>query len=259
MRIIAGWHNARGMTAGERGDSERAVSSYRKAIRSDSTWSVPWYNLGLHYKNTRNWAEARRCNQAAVARDAANKAAWWNLGIAATALTDWPEARRAWLAYGLELPEGDGEFVGDFGYTPIRINPDDGREVIWANRIDPARAFIASVPLPESGRRHGDLLLHDGAPNGYRLLLGREVAVFDELAVVRPSPLGTFEATVVVSSEEDIVALEVIFAEHGGGAEDWSSIRYLCHQCSLGRPHKGHDRGSAHASGERRVGLGTVF
>ncbi|MGI8605493.1 MAG: tetratricopeptide repeat protein [Verrucomicrobiales bacterium] len=206
MRLVAGWYNARARTAHQRGRFEDAVSLYEKAIASDGTWSVPWFNLGLLYKERRDWRASLSYNQEAVRRDPSNEGAWWNLGIAATALCDWPEARRAWSASGIELPNGSGEIRGNFGYTPVRINPATGGEVIWAFRIDPARAIVRSVPLPESDHRHGDLLLHDGSPNGYRLLEGREVPVFDELEILRPSDFGTFEATVFVETVDDLAA-----------------------------------------------------
>jgi hypothetical protein len=86
------------------------------------------------------------------------------LGIAATALNNWPEARRAWNGYGLKLPAGEGPIEADLGLTPIRLNPTGGRRSRLVQRIDPARAIIDSVPFPDSGHRHGDLLLHDGEP-----------------------------------------------------------------------------------------------
>lgn len=246
------------MAAHERGDVDRAVSLYEKAARADPSWSAPWYNLGLLAKERRDWRQSLRYNQEAVRLDSTKEAAWWNLGIAATALSDWTEARRAWKGFGIDLPEGSGEIVADLGYTPIRINPEEDGEVIWTHRIDPARALIRSVPLPESRHRHGDLILHDGAPNGYRMLGGKEVAVFDEIEILVPSRVGTFEATVSVDTVEDLVALERIFGEAGGAAEDWSSVRYICKQCSEGRPHEGHDRGDSHAAGERRIGIASA-
>jgi hypothetical protein len=255
MRFVADWLNSRAMAAHDRGDVRRAMSLYEKAAKADSSWSVPWYNLGLLAKERRDWKVSRHYNQEAVRRDPANQAAWWNLGIAATALSDWTEARHAWSSYGIKIPEGSGEIIADLGSTPIRINPQGNGEVIWSRRIDPARAFISSVPLPESRHRHGDLILHDGAPNGYRMLRGREVAVFDEIEILSPSRLGTFETTVVVDSVEDLAALERIFGTAGAAAEDWSSIRYICKRCTEGHPHDGHDLGEDHAAGERHVGI----
>ena len=256
MRCLADWINTRGMAAHDRGEIDRAVVLYRRAARLDPGWTVPWYNLGLLAKERRDWTVSLQHNQEAVRRDAGNAPAWWNLGIAATALSNWAEARRAWAAYGIKLPAGTGEIVENFGPTPIRINPDGDAEVIWTRRIDPARAVITSVPLPESGHRYQDLLLHDGAPNGYRQFDGREVAVFDAIEVLKPSRLGTYEATVHVGEAEDLAALEETFAAAGAAAEDWSSsVRFICRQCSEGRPHEGHHDEPEEATGEHRIGI----
>ena len=125
----------------------------------------------------------------------------------------------------------------DFGLTPIRINPDSKGEVVWARRIDPARAILTSIPLPESNHRHGDLVLHDGAPTGYRVLDGEELAVFNELDLLAPGKAGTYEVTVEVANIDDLVAFETTFERLGCATEDWSTIRMLCVACSEGRPH----------------------
>lgn len=85
----------------------------------------------------------------AVELDSSDEAAWWNLGIAATALGEWREARTAWRACGIEIPEGDGPPDLDFGLVPVRLDPAGCGEVVWCRRIDPARAVIRNVPLPE--------------------------------------------------------------------------------------------------------------
>ncbi|HZF38186.1 MAG TPA: tetratricopeptide repeat protein, partial [Blastocatellia bacterium] len=158
-------HNEKAIKLQQRGLIAEAVKYYQKAIKLWPAWATPWYNLGLLRKEQRNWQESLRCNQKAVALDASEQDAWWNLGIAATALEDWAEARRAWKGFGIEIPEGEGPIEMEIGLTPIRINPYEEAEVVWCRRIDPARAIIACVPLPQSDHRFGDLLLHDGAPN----------------------------------------------------------------------------------------------
>jgi hypothetical protein len=255
MRFLASWYHRRALAASDRDDVDGAIVLYEKAIRMDPSWSAPWFNLGLIAKRRRDWKGALRYNQQASRLDPSDEPTWWNLGIAATALSDWTEARRAWSKYGIELPPGTGEIVSDLGPTPIRINPDGDGEVIWSRRIDPARAVITSVPLPESGHRHQDLLLHDGAPNGYRMVDGHEVAVFDEIEVLKPSRLGTFEARVHVGDAEDLAALEQTFDAAGAAAEDWSSIRHICKQCSEGRPHEGHHAEPPDVAGEHRIGI----
>jgi hypothetical protein len=229
-------HNENAIKLQERGQIAEAVKYYQKATKLWPAWSVPWYNLGLLRKEQRNWQESLRCNQKAVALDPSEREAWWNLGIAATALEDWAEARRAWKGFGIVIPEGAGPIEMKMGLTPIRINPYEEAEVVWCRRIDPARAIIACVPLPQSEHRFGDLLLHDGAPNGFRKLDGKEVPVFDELQLLTPSEYGTFEAIVSGAGPEDVESLSELASERGLAVEDWSSnIRMLCKACSEGR------------------------
>jgi hypothetical protein len=236
MNQVAIRNNAQGQQyIDKRGDLRKAEIAFYKAIEAAPNWSVPWYNLGLLYKREKNWSESLRCNRKASQLDPTDEAAWWNLGIAATALGNWPEARRAWTAFGVELPPGEGEIVMRLGLTPIRLNPENNGEVVWCSRIDPARAIIRNVPLPSSGHRYGDLLLHDGAPNGYRQLHGRDVPVFDELHLLAASDYATFEVTIQVATQEALHTLIELIIQHDLAAEDWGTIRQLCHECSTGR------------------------
>ena len=228
-------HNEKAVKLNERGLVAEAVKYYQKAIKLWPAWATPWYNLGLLRKEQRNWQESLLCNQKAVAIDPEGQDAWWNLGIAATALEDWAEARRAWKGFGIEIPEGEGPIEMELGLTPIRINPYDEAEVVWCDRIDPARAIIACVPLPQSDHRFGDLLLHDGAPNGFGKVEDKEVPVFDELQLIASSEYGTFEVIVSGVGPEDVELLSDLAAEQGLAAEDWSSnLRFICRACSEG-------------------------
>lgn len=189
-----------------------------------------------------------------------DEAAWWNLGIAATALGDWPTARAAWKGFGINLPEGEGPIEIDYGLVPIRLRPAEVGEVVWGRRIDPARAIVDSVPLPESDRRWRDLVLHDGAPNGYRKLGDQEVPVFDELELLAASPFTTFVAEVACAGPRAAAALvERLDEVEDTRAEDWTaSVRTLCRACSEGRPHEHHDHEAADAGGwqpHRRLGI----
>lgn len=241
MRLIADLFNTRGIRFEEAGDEARAIEAYRRAIRWDRRWSVPWYNLGLHFKRRGAWQESFSHNERAVELDPSDEAAWWNLGIAATALARWQRAREAWRACGIDIPDGDGPLDLDYGPVPIRLNPDTDAEVVWCKRIDPARAIIRNVPLPESGHRCGDLVLHDGATNGSRVLDGVELPVFDELALLQPSHLGTFIVRVVgmtASQTEDLLERAAMSGLEG---EDWTaSIRPLCKSCSEGKVDHSH-------------------
>ncbi|MGH9769249.1 MAG: tetratricopeptide repeat protein [Blastocatellia bacterium] len=258
-RSLAARHNEKAIKLEERGLIAEAVKYYQKAIKLYPAWSVPWFNLGLLRKRQRNWRESLNCNQKAASLDPSDEAAWWNLGIAATALEDWAEARRAWKAYGIDIPEGEGPIEMKFGPTPIRLNPEDAGEVVWCLRIDPARAIIESIPLPESGRRYGDLLLHDGAPNGYRKLDGEEVPVFDELQLLTPSEYGTFEIIVAGAGHDEVESLIDLADERGLAAEDWSAnIRMRCKACSEGRPYDSSHTHDPEQAGDLRIGFAAL-
>jgi hypothetical protein len=115
-------------------------------------------------------------------------------------------------------------------------------EVVWCDRIDPCRALVRSVPLPDSGRRYGDLLLHDGEARGKRRFRDEDVSVFDELAVLQPSLFGTWEITVRCANADE---RDEIMKELGAAdlpCEDWTeSLEMLCKACSLGNPHQHHE------------------
>ncbi len=96
-----------------------------------------------------------------------------------------------------------------------------------------------SVPLPESGHRWGDIVLHDVVPNGQREVAGQIWSVFDELIRMDPSNAPTFESQVTVPTEEDSAALNDLFAGLNVGAEDWTdSIYVVCAQCSVRNVHQ---------------------
>lgn len=252
MKFLATRYDRQGSKRREAGDSTGAILLFQRAIRHAPGWSVPWYNLGLTHKYSGNWAESYRCNAEAVRLNPCDEAAVWNLGIAATALGNWAEARRAWEAYGIQVPPGDGPPDMDLGAVPIRINPNTDAEVAWARRIDPARAVLTSIPLPESNHRHGDLVLHDGAPVGYRKRNDQDVPVFNELCLLASSTAGTFEVAITARTIDDLVAFEQACQAHGCSAEDWSALRILCRACSEGRP---HEHSSPPTEGEHRFAV----
>ncbi len=162
--------------------------------------------------------------------------AWWNYGVAATALRDWSSAREAWRAIGVDPGTGDGPPTSKLGPSPIRLG---GGEVVWAERVDPCRAVIVNVPLPESGRRWRDVVLHDVVPRGEREAWGRTWAVFDEIERMDVGPYPTLECVIRTPSADDRDALDSMFREHEFGAEDWTTnVRWLCESCSLGSPHE---------------------
>jgi tetratricopeptide (TPR) repeat protein len=263
----------------EDADAEVLILTRITELYPDAAWA--WFDLGLRAKWARNWALAAELNKRALELegDGRENPSAWNLGIAATALGDWPTARRAWRAYGVELsPASEDEPINDdLGLTPVRLNPEprypgeseliiDGAthqsEVVWCQRLCPARAVIRNVPLPESGHRFGDVVLHDGEPVGERPLGNSTRSVFNELARLERSPMPTLEVEIVAPDQADVDALLEVFLDRDLGAEDWTtSFRMLCRACSEGSPDDGH----AHeveeppAGAERRVGVAAPF
>lgn len=233
------WNN-KGQDALNDENYEQAIECFGAAIQMKPNWSVAHYNLGLTHKFCKNWEECRVHNLEAHQLDPEDDAAVWNLAISSVALGNWESARTAFVGIGLEVPDEPGPWLFDFGITPVRVSPEEHPEVVWARRLDPVRARLVNVPLPDCGRRFGDVVLHDGAPNGYRRLGDREAPVFDELKLLEVSPLSTFE--LVLESTESADSLMAILEEHQLQAENWSqTVRFLCRACSEGRPHESHD------------------
>ena len=246
-------------------DARRFVDAIPLAERAAALapdWADPWSNLVVGYKHARRWQDCLDACDRRLALDTEHAdGVHWNAGIAATALGDWQLARRCWEAIGLDVPDGDGPIAMKLGATPIRVGAGAAREVVWCDRIDPCRARIEGVPLPDSGRRCGDLILHDGEPRGRRRLGERSVAVFDELAVLAPSRLLTWEVVVTAgdAAERDAIVARLEEWDRSVRVEDWTES-VLCAPCRLGEP---HDHGDDDDDGgepppwqvERRLGL----
>jgi hypothetical protein len=219
------------------------------------------YMLGLAQKYRRDWPASLRHNLRAQAlREEFDESSAWNAGIAATALGDWAEARRQWTQCGIRIPKGEGPIEDDFGLVSIRLNPWANGETVFARRIDVVRARLLNVPLPESGHRLFDIVLHDGAKTGERAIENGVVPVFNALARLAPSDYRTYVAFVSCDSPADIEALENATLPGIGYVEDWTgSIVHYCLRCSYGAPHR-HDRDADEErewDTDRNLGIGS--
>jgi hypothetical protein len=234
--------NNQGMRLREEGDIAGAEAAYRAAMAADPTWSAPVYNLGLLCKYEGRWAESLEYNRQATVLTPDDEGSWWNLGIAATAMGDWAEARRAWTVCGMTPPPGDGPPDFGWGMLPVRLDPEGQAEVVWARRIDPARAQIISVPLPTARFHWGDVVLTDGAAEGQRVVGTQTYPVFNVLEKLVPSPHRTFVIELASAEPAIVDALQKCAEARGGAAENWgTTTRILCHECSVGAPHQHAD------------------
>ena len=226
----------------DNGDRDKAIELYKEIIELKSDWSIPYYNLGLIYKYQLAWDESYNQNLKSVELDPDHEASLWNLGIAATVLKEWKVARQCWNNFGMSYEAIDLDPADDLGIAPIRINPDTSPEVIWARRIDPARAKIVSIPFPESNHRYGDLLLNDGAPMGTRVYNGKDYSVFNELQLLKKSTFQTFSFECDFQKKSNYSSLETICVENEIEIENWTTdVEFLCNQCSEGAPHEHHN------------------
>jgi hypothetical protein len=114
-----------------------------------------------------------------------------------------------------------------------------------------------NVPLPESGRRFRDVILNDGAGNGTRKNSnGQEVPVLDELSVWEVSPFSTFRVRVEIPDEASEKRLVDLCLKSEIGIEDWSTIRFICAECSRGNPGAHACASQPLSDGSKRYGFG---
>jgi hypothetical protein len=252
---------------------ERVITEWLRRRPQDDGM---YFDRGLYAKWRRDWPAAQTASGRALdllpAHRRAGEPAAWNLGIAATARRDWATARRAWTAFGISVQgTGDVPVSEDLGPAPVRLNPSprhigqqaveiDGRtwdtEVVWGSRLDPARVRIVSVPMPGSGHRHGDVVLHDGDPRGTRRLDDQELGVFDEIELWERSTVPTLGVVVTAPSATAVEELVDDLAARGMAGENWTtSVRMLCRACSEGSPGDHDHPGGAVAEGRWTVGM----
>ncbi|NUP50212.1 MAG: tetratricopeptide repeat protein [Catenulispora sp.] len=227
----------RGEAAAEAHDWALAAACYEEflAVYPDTEFSpVLWFDAALYHKFLRNWDKAYEIGKQAAARagDAEGEPAFWNLGIAATMVRDWATARRAWAQFGIALKPGEGEIDDGFGMACVRLDPEGDAEVVWVRRICPTRGRVLSVPFTD--RRFGEIVVHDGAPNGERLVGEHSYPVFDELALWQASDTATWRAQVTAPEEADMEALSEAFTARDLAMEPVDSIKFHCQCCSEG-------------------------
>ncbi|CAM5327800.1 hypothetical protein STENM327S_00035 [Streptomyces tendae] len=223
-RPSASWRQAtdRAFTLIGDGRYKDAGALLTRAADLEPWLSESWFNLALLHKFRHDWEQARAAGLRAVALLDRDTGApdWWNVGIAATALQDWPLARRAWQAYGLRTPGRPPTPVSRSAWTSAALPYGCRRRARprWCGGggLDPARVEVLSIPLPSSGRRWGEVVLHDGVPHGERTTsAGHSYPVFDEIELWAPSPVPTWVVLLEAATESDRDALEQLAADAG--------------------------------------------
>lgn len=237
---------ARAYAAFDEGDLVDAADLFGELVELTPCIPHLHYMRGLAHKYLRDWPASLQDNlRSEQLRDEFDVATAWNAGIAATGAGDWVEARRQWNQCGIAVPEGEGPIEGNFGVACVRLNPWSSGETVYMRRLDPVRARVENVPLPESGFRFGDIVLHDGASTGQRLYGERHVPVFNAMQRLQQSDMATYAVFVQCDAAEDIAALRGLSLPGIGLVEDWThSVHHLCLRCSYGTPHQ-HDDGDA--------------
>lgn len=242
----------------DRGDLSDASRYFAELLERQPDAHRFHYMRGLAHKYLRDWPTSLQHNLRSQAlRTEVDESSAWNAGIAATALGDWAQAREQWQRCGIRIPDGEGPIEGDWGVVSVRLNPWGAGETVFARRIDIVRARLLNVPLPESGHRLFDIVLHDGAKTGEREIDGGTVPVFNALARLVPSDFRTFVAFVSCGTPEDIEALTEATLPGIGYVEDWTeSIVHYCLRCSYGTPHRHRDESEGDWQPDRNLGIG---
>lgn len=245
--------------ASDKGDEDLAICIYQQILSEREDWATVHYNLGLIYKYRNDWDKSYYHNKRAVDLDPEMNAAKWNLGTAATMLGDWKLARQCWNSFGMNYEIVDEDTAGNIGETSIRISPHASAETVWAIRICPARAMIKNIPLPDSEHRFKDIVLNDGAPNGYRISEGKEYPVLDEIQHLSCSDYQTYSFKCKDISNAQYETLQQRCWDVDIAIEDWTTqVEMLCRQCSEGKPHETHDYDLKNTDGEHHIALATT-
>lgn len=237
---------ARAHAAYDAGDLAEARERFESLLALAPDNPGHHYMLGLVCKYLRQWPASLHHNLRALALYAQEdadqlEAPRWNAAIAATALGDWAEARRQWAGCGIDIPGSDGPIDTNFGVASLRLEAWGHGETVFARRIDPVRAQLINVPLPDSGYRYGDIVLHDGASTGQRRFHQSMVPVLNALQRMEVSEYPTFAMFVNCPQRTDLDALIEARVPGIAFVEDWTeSIAHDCLRRGHGAPHR-HD------------------
>ncbi|HEY2583830.1 MAG TPA: hypothetical protein VGI43_18620 [Mucilaginibacter sp.] len=207
----------------QNGEIHKSMELLQKGTEIFPDWPAPYYNLGIVYKGQRNWEQSYMAFEQVLKLDNKDIYSWWHFGIASTALKNWKSARRAWVAIGFEIEINDEELILNLDSSPIRINPDSNPEVVWCDRIDPARAVICNIPFPGSGHRFGDIILNDNVHEGLKESDGIEYPILNEIQLLVKSKYSTCSTYLYTGNQQHYDSLEELCDAAGVKIENWPS------------------------------------
>lgn len=113
----------------------------------------------------------------------------------------------------------------------VLIGFEDG-DVVWAERVEPDRAVLRSIPSPKAGLHWLDEIVVVPEPVTEVELSGVSYPVFASHGRVEGSGIPTIIAKVACSDHADSARLTELIQERGWRAEDWTEeARIVCASC----------------------------
>ena len=209
------------------GDVYNAVKLYKRVIKMAPDWSAPFSFLSRIYKVRKEWQTSLHYSQKAVEHNPFDEQSWKHLGLAATALRKWEVAKDAWRQLGYQLLASKAMPALSPELITVRLNPKEHPEIVIAQRVDPVRARIISIPQPSSMRGYRDLILIDSEPSGHHYLDGQRYPIFDELQYIRPSLNYTFSVILNTLERSDIDLLQQLCLKSSIGFDNWTKAYRL--------------------------------
>lgn len=204
------------------GDAYQAVKILRKLVKEQPAWVTPNYWLAKVYKQRREWKPCLHYSQRAVECEPQEWECWEWMGLAAAALGRWPTARKAWMKLGYPYSIQEGISEPQLGGIVVCLNEKTRPEIVWANRLDPARARLESVPQPSSGYHHQDILLIERAEHVHHILGTHKIPVFRVIERLKHSRIPTFSVELHTQENAEVQLLAHLCHRQRIGFDNWS-------------------------------------
>ncbi|MBR9920092.1 MAG: hypothetical protein GYB31_04575 [Bacteroidetes bacterium] len=215
--------------ADRQGDVYTAVKILRKLIRTQPAWVPPYWELSQIYKRRMEWKPVIHYAFCVLDRESDRREAWQDLGLAATAIGKLKTAKLAWqkLEYAHLLRSESRDTIA------LSLQSDQGTEVVMAERLDPVRGRVISVPQPSSGFRFDDVLLFDLRSPDKVVVGDKSFPVFRGLERLKMAHTQTFSAILHTSDRKKLDFLRKLCRDRGLGFDNWSKAE---RQTSWERP-----------------------